>query len=131
MTDITERALAFGFGLLGGALLLLGGVVTFVLGAVDLVIGHPFGAISSLGLGVVLLVVGGLVLFFAYLGHRDWADRPLACGVLLVALAVVGWAFLGLGSNVIAVVGALFAFLGGVLYLVEPAKKVVSAAAAS
>ena len=126
MTTITERGLAYGFGLLGGGLILLGSIITFALGAVDLALGHSLGAITSATLGLVLLVVGALVLFFAYLGHHDWSDRPLACGVLLVTLAVVGWAFLGLGANVVAVVGALFAFLAGILFLIEPARRIVS-----
>ncbi len=131
MTNLTERTLAFGFGLLGGALMLLGSLMTFVLAGVDFALGHAHGAISSVALGVVLLVVGVLVLFFAYLGHRVWTDRPLASGILLVTLAAVGWAFLGLGANVVALVGALFAFLGGILYLVEPAKRFVTAPALS
>ena len=131
MTNLTERTLAYGFGLLGGALMLLGSIVTFVLAGVDFAFGHARGAISSVALGVVLLVVGVLVLFFAYLGHREWSNRPLACGVLLVTLAVVGWAFLGLGSNLVALIGALFAFLGGILFLVEPAKRIVTAPATS
>ncbi|HTT72815.1 MAG TPA: hypothetical protein VMG99_01505 [Thermoplasmata archaeon] len=131
MTNLTERTLAYGFGLLGGGLILLGAVVTFVFGAVDLLLGHAVSAANSVSLGVVLLVVGALVLLFAYLGHRDWSDRPLASGILLVTLAVIGWAFLGLGANVVALIGALFAFLGGLLFLIEPAKRIVTGPASA
>ncbi|MCI4334983.1 MAG: hypothetical protein L3K04_05090 [Thermoplasmata archaeon] len=129
MVHLSETRLGYGFGLLGGSLLLLGGLVSLVVGFVDLVVGHPFGAISSAGLAVVLFVVGALAIFFAWLAHHDWSDRPTAGGVLLVVLAVIGWAFLGLGANVVALIGALFVFLGGVLFLVEPAKRVALAAA--
>jgi CHASE2 domain-containing sensor protein len=80
---------------------------------------------------VILFVVGGLALFFAYLGHKAWSDRPLASGILLVLLAGIGWLVLGLGGNVIALIGALFVFLAGVLMLIEPARHAVSAAVTS
>jgi len=123
MSNLTEKRLGYGFGLLGGGLILLGSLVSILVGVVDLAIGRPFGALNSATLAVVLFVVGGLVLFFTWLARRDWNDRPIASGVMLVVLSVVGWAFLGLGENVISLVGALFAFVAGVLYLVEPAKR--------
>jgi hypothetical protein len=128
MVEITERRLGYGFGLLGGLMILLGALVSLVVGTVDLVVGRPFGAAGEASAAVVLIVVGGLALFFAYLGHRAWSDRPVASGILLVLLAVVGWAVLGLGANVIALIGALFVFLAGVLFLIEPTKRVVTAA---
>jgi len=126
MTNLTERGLGYGFGLLGGVLLLVGSLVSFLFGVVDLATGHPFGALAAATLGVLWLVIGALALFFAYLGYHGWSDRPLASAVLLVVLAVVGWAFLGLGANVVVLVGGLFALLGGVLFLVQPAKQLAS-----
>ncbi|MCI4364058.1 MAG: hypothetical protein L3K13_07155 [Thermoplasmata archaeon] len=131
MVSLTESRLGYVFGLLGGGLVLLGGLVSLLVGFVDLVVGHPFGAISSASLAVVLFVVGALAMFFAWIGQHDWRERPFASGVLLVVLAVVGWAFLGLGANVVALVGALFVFLGGVLFLVEPAKRMAIAVTAA
>jgi hypothetical protein len=109
-------------------MILLGALISLVVGTVDLVVGRPFGAAGEASAAVVLFVVGGLALFFTYLGHRAWSDRPIASGILLVLLAVVGWAVLGLGANVIALIGALFVFLAGVLFLIEPTKRVVTAA---
>jgi hypothetical protein len=131
MVELTERRLGYGFGLLGGALVLLGALVSFVAGTVALVARHPYGALGTMSAAVVLLVVGGIALFFAYLGHRDWSSRPLPSGILLVVLAVIGWAVLGLGANVIALVGLLFVFLAGVLFLIEPTLHAVSTAVAS
>lgn len=131
MVELTERRLGYGFGLLGGALFLVGALVSVVSGTLDFVVRHPFGALGAMSQAVVLFVVGGLALFFAYLGHRTWSDRPLVSGVLLVLVAGVGWIVLGLGANVIALVGALFVFLAGVLYLIEPTRHAVSAAVAS
>jgi hypothetical protein len=131
MVELTERRLGYGFGLLGGGLILLGALVSLVTGAIDLVASHPFGALGAMSAAVILFVVGGLALFFAYLGHRAWSDRPLASGILLVLLAGIGWLVLGLGGNVIALIGALFVFLAGVLMLIEPTRHAVSAAVTS
>jgi hypothetical protein len=123
MSNLSERRLGYGFGLLGGGLILLGSLVSVLVGVVDLALGRPYGALSSVSLAAILFVVGGLAMFFAWLARHDWGDRPLASGVLLVVIAVVGWAFLGLGENVISLIGSLFVLLGGVLFLVEPATR--------
>jgi hypothetical protein len=120
MTDLTERRLGWGFGLLGAVLIVVGGLVAVIVAVADAVTGHSSGALALGTSAVVLFVVGALAAFFAYLGYRSWSDRPLVCGVLLVVIAVVGLLALGLGANVVALVGALFVFLAGVLYAVGP-----------
>jgi hypothetical protein len=131
MVELTERRLGYGFGLLGGGLVLIGALINSIVGLVDLVARHPFGALGALSGALILLVVGALALFFAYLGHGAWSDRPFASGILLVVLAAIGWLELGLGANVVALVGALFVFLAGVLYLIEPTRHAISTAVAS
>ncbi len=129
MTDNTpEQRLGYGFGLLGGILIGLGGLISLVLGISDMVTGRSIGALNAESEAIVLFVVGGLAAFFAWLGHRDWSTRPLASGVLLVALAIVGWLVVGVGASLLALVGSLFVFLAGVLYLLEPAKKAIGPA---
>jgi hypothetical protein len=124
MENITERALGHLFGLIGGALIIVGGVVSAAFGAADLLLGHAFSAMGALGESVVLAVVGALVLLFAYLGEHEWRDKPVVSGILLVLLALISWAVLGLGVNAVAVVGGIFALLAGALYLIEPGQKV-------
>jgi hypothetical protein len=131
MVDMTERRLGYGFGLLSGGLFLLGALVSLLVGAVDLVVGHPFGALGSATVALVLAVVGALTLFFAYLASHDWRDRPLAGGTMLLVLAIIGWAFLGLGASVIALLATIFALLAGVLFLLEPAKRAATAIASA
>lgn len=131
MSNLSERRLGYGFGLLGGGLILLGSLVSLFAGMVDLALGRPSGAISAGSLAIVLFVIGGLALFFAWLARHDWADRPLPSGVLMVVIAVLGWGFLGLGGNVVSLVGAIFVFVGGLLFLVEPAKTVVTSVVAA
>jgi hypothetical protein len=128
MTELTEQRLGYGFGLLGGGLIALGGLVSLLIGTADILLGRPYGAIGAASAAIVLFVVGGLAMFFAWLGHRDWSSRPLASGVLLVVIAVVGWFVVGIDSNLLALIGSLFVFLAGILYLVEPAHKAASAA---
>jgi hypothetical protein len=131
MEITTERAMGHLFGLVGGLLILVGGLVAAVFGIVDLALGRTIGAAGALGGAFVLFVVGALVLLFAHMGEHSWKDRPVAAGVLLVILAVVGWAALGLGTNLLALVGGIFALLAGVLYLIEPAQHAVTKIASS
>ena len=127
MADITEQRVGYGLGLVGGALIALGGLLSLAIGTADLVRGRSLGALNAASEAVVLFVVGGLAVFFAWLGHRAWSARPLASGVLLVVVAILAWAVVGVGANLLALVGSLFVVLAGVLYLLEPAKKAASA----
>ncbi|MGI0054566.1 MAG: hypothetical protein ACREB9_01925 [Thermoplasmata archaeon] len=120
MSDLTERSLAYGFGLIGGVLMIAAALVSAVFAIIDFAVGHP-SATGPMTAAVVLFVLGGLVLFFSYLGQREWRDRPLASGIVLVVLAAIGLGALGFGANVIALVGAIFALVAGVLFLIEPA----------
>ena len=122
MAPITEGRLAYVFGLAGGALILLGSLATLIFGMMELVVGHPMGWLASTGTAFVLLVVGGLAMFLAYLAQHDWSARPMTSGIVLAALAVVSWAFLGLGANVVTVVGALLVFLAGLLLAIAPVR---------
>ncbi len=121
MSDLTERSLGWGFGLLGGLLIVVAAFVSALVGTIDLVAGRPMGALGAGSEAIILFVVGVLALFFSYLAYRPWKDRPLTAGVLLAILAIVGWAVLGLGGSVLALVGALFVLLSGLLFLVQPA----------
>jgi hypothetical protein len=129
MDNVTERSLGHLFGLIGGALVIVGGVVAATFGLADFLLGHVTGAMGALGEAIVLVIVGGLILLFAYLGEHEWKERPVASGVLLVILALVGWAVLGLGVNVLALVGGIFALLAGALYLIEPSQRAARALA--
>jgi len=131
MENLTERSLGYLLGLLGGALMLLGALIALALGAADLALGHTGGMLGAWSEAVVLSVVGGLALFFAYLGYHGWKDRGLVTGIMLLVIAFLGWGVLGLGSNIAALVGGIFVLLSGILYLVEPAKRVVHEVAAS
>lgn len=123
MTEWSEQRIGYGFGLLGGILIALGGLVSLIVGAADLVLGHPIGALGAVSEAIVLFVVGGLAIFIAWVGRRQWHDRPVASGVLLVVLAILGWVVLGVGGDLLALLGSLFVVLAGVLYLLEPAKR--------
>lgn len=131
MAELTEQRLGYGFGVLGGVLIALGGLVSLVVGAADLILGRPFGALSAASDAVVLFVLGALAIFFAWLGRRDWSSRPLASGVLLVVLAALGWIVVGVGAELLPLIGSVFVFLAGVLFLLEPAKKAVGAIVSS
>jgi hypothetical protein len=127
MENATEREIGHLFGLIGGVLVLAGGLFATAYGVTDLVLGHAAAAAAALGGAVVLFVVGGLVLLFAHLANHGWEARPVASGVVLVVLALVDWAALGFGPNVLALVGGILALLAGVLYLVEPTQRAASA----
>jgi hypothetical protein len=126
MEYTTERSLGHVFGLVGGLLVGVGGVVALVDGAADLALGHLGGAVAAVSGAILLFVVGALVVLFSHLGEHAWKDHPTTTGVMLVVLSVVGWLALGLASNVVAIVGGVLALLGGILYLVEPTKRVAA-----
>jgi len=121
MSDLTERKLGWGFGLLGGLLIVAGALVSAFVGTLDLAMGRFSGAFGAGTEAVLLLVVGALALFFAYLAHRTWSDRPIVAGVLLVVIAAIGWGVTGFGGSILALLGALFVFLAGLLFLLQPA----------
>ena len=127
MAAITEERLGYGFGLLGGGLMILGGLVSLVAGAIALLVGHPVGALGAGAEAIVLFVLGGLVLLFAWLARHDWSGRPLPSGIMLIVTAAVAAFALGLGGNLLALLGALLAFLAGVLLLLPPAERAVRA----
>jgi hypothetical protein len=120
MSDLTERSLGWGFGLLGGLLFLAGALVAFIAGSVDLAFGHTLSAVGNGTAAVVLLALGALALLFSFLAHGRWKGHPLTPGILLVVTGAIGWGFLGFG-NVLALVGALFVFLAGLLFLIPSA----------
>jgi hypothetical protein len=126
MENTTEREVGHLFGLIGGLLILVGGLVAVAFGFSDLVLGRMFGAVGALSEAIVLFVVGALVLLFTYMGQHGWRDRPLASGVMLVVLAIVSWGVLGFGTNLLALVGGIFALVAGVLYLIEPTQRAAS-----
>jgi hypothetical protein len=131
MEHTTEREIGHLFGLIGGVLILAGGLFALAFGVTDLVLGHLAAAAGSIGAAIVLFVVGALVVLFAHMADHDWKSRPFASGVVLVVLAIVGWAALGFGANILALLGGIFALLAGVLYLIEPTQHAVSAIATS
>ncbi|MCI4331406.1 MAG: hypothetical protein L3K19_06125 [Thermoplasmata archaeon] len=128
MTNITERGLGIGFGVMGGLLIALAGLLGLLVGAFDLATGRAAGALDAGSTAIVLFVIGGLALFFAYLGHGPWQDRSTVSGVLLIVVALLGWAVLGFADNVLALVGTLFVFLAGLLFLVGPTRSQVQRA---
>lgn len=125
MAELTERTLGYGFGLVGGALVVVGALAALVLGVLDLFSGRPLGTIHTGTEVALLLGVGGFALVVAYLGQHAWRNRGVTSGTLLLFLALLAGGGLGFGSNVVVLIGAVFVFLGGVLFLMEPAKYVV------
>jgi|HubBroStandDraft_4_1064222.scaffolds.fasta_scaffold284880_2 hypothetical protein len=131
MSEYGWKRLGHLFAWIGGGLFALGALVALIFGTVLGALGRPVAAIDSISAALVLVVVAVLAVVFASLGRREGTDGSVVAGVLLIVLSVVGWAMLGLGANVLALLGALFVFLAGLLYLVDPARKVVTAAVPS
>lgn len=131
MENLTERWLGHLLGLIGGALLTVGAVIAAAFGVADLILGHAASAMGASGETVVWVVLGGLVLLFAYLGEHDWKDKPVVSGVLLVLLALISWGVMALGVNALALVGGILAMVAGALYLIEPGQRAFRAVASS
>lgn len=118
MTRGSDRPIAMLFGLLGAALLVLDGLFDIARGAVLLAIRegprtfHPFAE------GLIYVVLGAIVAFFAILGRSRWGDGSLAAGVVLTVLAVAGWFVLGFTQSTIALLASVLVLISGLLFLV-------------
>ena len=108
------------FGLLGGTLLIVDGILDLVSGVVFLALGRGLRAVDSWDQAVIFIVVGLLIAFFAVLGRSSRStERPVAAGAVLVVLAVVGWFVLGFSNGVLALIASVFVLVGGILFLVS------------
>jgi hypothetical protein len=121
MSELTEERIGYGFGLLGGLLFLAGALVAAFAGVFFAVTGHPYGTLGAWSAALVLTVLGLVAMFFAYVGHRNWSGHTAVAGVLLLVVALLGWAVSGFGVNVLALIGDIFVLFAGLLYLVQPA----------
>lgn len=127
MTDLSEQRVASLLGYVGAALFVLGAVVAIVTGTVALAGGRLIGALSLWSQSVLLLVLGGLAGFFAWLARHDWQGRPAAAGTMLVLVSLVSAVVLGFGANLLGLIGAVLVFLGGALCLIPPVQKALTA----
>jgi hypothetical protein len=118
MSAYEDRRLALIFGVVGAVLLVVAALIRFLVGVVFLATGHGYLGIGSIGEAIIFLVVGLVIGFFAILGRSRGSDRSLAIGVILVVLAIVGYFALGFGTSILALLGAVFTLISGILYLV-------------
>ena len=120
MAEPEFRNIAFLMGLLGALLLILAAVVDFVGGIIFLALNHAtYALVGAWAHSVIFAVVGVVIGLFAVIGRSSSRDGRVGSGVVLVVLAVVGWFGLGFGGELLALLGALFTLLAGILYLVS------------
>jgi len=127
MTDLSEQRVASLLGYLGAALFVLGGLFALFVGTIALAGGRLDGALSLWSESVLLLVVGGLSGFFAYLARRDWKARPGTVGIMLILVSLISAVVLGFGANLLGLIGAVLVFLAGALCLIPPVEKALTA----
>jgi hypothetical protein len=118
MSATDDRGIAFVLGIVAAVLLLISALLHFVVGVALLVTGAAHSGVGSIGSSVVDVVVALLIGFFAFLGRARGSDRSVAAGVVLIVLAVVGWAALGFGGDLLALLAAVLALVAGILFLV-------------
>lgn len=80
MTAEGDRRLAFMFGLIAAALLIVDAIVRFFIGILFLATGRGFEGLGSVGSSLVIVVFGILIGFFAILGRSRQSDSSLAAG---------------------------------------------------
>jgi len=117
MSGASDLRIASWFGLLGAALLFVQGIVDLLLGVISLAVKHPGPAFGVFDQGVILVVVGIIVAFFAAVGRLRGEGRSVVAGVVLIVLALVGWIALGFGSGILALLGSVLIVVSGVVYL--------------
>jgi len=113
------RKIAFLFGLVSAVLLIVAGTIDFIGGFIFLALGSGSHALRAWADWVLLVVVGVVIGLFAAIGRGPGNDRAMASGVVLIVVAIVGWLGLGLGNGVLALLGALFCLIAGILFLVS------------
>lgn len=119
LTEAGDRRVAALLGLLGGVLIGLDGLLDLARGVFYLVVGHSGHALYPFDQGVVEIVVALLVVLFSLIGGIRRESRPIVAGAVLVVLVAVGWFALGLGSGLLAILGAVLALVAGVVFLVS------------
>lgn len=119
MSGASDRNLAALFGILAAVFLGIEAIFDLVTGVVYLAFGRSGGrALGAFDEGVIFLVLALIVAVFAFVGRARHTDRSVAAGVVLIALAAVGWFALGLGSGLLAILSAVFMLISGIVFLV-------------
>jgi hypothetical protein len=118
MTEQGDRRIASIFGILGAVFLGIEALVDLLRGVVYFALRHGTPGVSALGQSVLLLVMALLIGFFAVLGSTRGSERSLVVGVVLIVLAVIGWAALGFGASVLGLVGSILVLVSGIVFLV-------------
>jgi|GEM_PF-6094390 intracellular septation protein A len=117
---MARTGLPTALGALSGGIVVLGGILEFLIATVQglatLKVRTIVGGFVD---GIVALVLGLLVLAMTFYAHRGSRDRAVVGGVVLVVLGALVW-FL-VSSYLIAVLGGVLAFLGGLLFVLEDA----------
>jgi hypothetical protein len=106
-------------GALGGLMILLGAVLSALGGIAESLLelrAAPF--LHGLTDGFVLLVLGIIMLILTAYSSRGPEERGVAGGIVLLVLSGI-LLFLGFGSDVFVLVGAILGVLAGGLFAVE------------
>lgn len=114
-----DRAVAALFGLLGAVLIALEGLLDLVRSVIYLAVGRGGHSYQPFDQGVIFLVLGLIIAVFSILGVQRHQERTAVAGAVLIVVAVFGWVTLGLGSGLLAILGAILVMVGGVVFLVS------------
>ena len=117
MERIGDRRIAALCGLLGAVLIALDGLLDLVRSVLYLAIGRGGHAYLPFDQGVIFLVLGLLVAVFSFLGGVRRDAGATVAGAVLIAIAVLGWVALGLGSGLLSILGAILVLVGGIVFL--------------
>jgi hypothetical protein len=112
-----NRSIGFLFGILGGIFIILEGLVDFVRSAFYLALGHPLFAWVVFSASVLFVILGIVLAGFALLGRSRGKERAVACGVVMVVLALLGIVILGFANGILGLLGAIFVLIGGIFYI--------------
>jgi hypothetical protein len=114
---VSTRSMGTALGIIGALLVLLGSVVTFILGVAFAVVDRSFlQGVGSTGLALEQFVVGVLLLAFTGLSRSRGSDYHVAGGVVLVVVSLVGLVLLGGGFLI--VIGLILTLIAGILFVV-------------
>jgi|SRR5208282_985538 len=113
-----QRSLVAVLAAIGGALVILGGLIGILLSLApgDFGMRYPFGA-GALLYGLVAIIFGVLIIVFSGYTHFRGVESNVTGGVILLVFGIVTW--IVVGGWVLVAVGAFLAALAGFLLLLE------------
>jgi hypothetical protein len=117
---MNERSIAFLFGAVAGVLLLVGALLSLVVGVALGATGHGFEGVVF---GVLEGIMGLVTLFFTLIAAAPRSNLEFGGGVVLIVVALIDYLILDFGRSLLAILAVVFTLIAGIFYLLSAASR--------